>query len=138
VSKTEALIGDTLQYCITFTNVGAVVTDLVIWDTIPYEVDFLFCQGGGCTTYPATVNGLPTTVVQWEINGLEVGVSGSVCFLVRVARFPVTTYIDNNDIFAFFERKKYEILYNETVPVKLKSAARGPGLFEPRAGPPDG
>ncbi len=139
VSQTEALIGDTLQYCITFTNVGAVVTDLVIWDTIPYEVDFLFCQGSVCTTSSVTDgNGLPRTVVQWEINGLEVGVSGSVCFLVRVARFPVITYGENNDVYAYMESKKYEIIYDKPVPIKLQSAARGPGLISSRAGPPGG
>ncbi|PKL90837.1 MAG: hypothetical protein CVV21_10605 [Candidatus Goldiibacteriota bacterium HGW-Goldbacteria-1] len=138
VSQTEALIGDTLQYCITFTNVGAVVTDLVIWDTIPYEVDFLFCQGSVCSTYPATVNGLPTTVVQWEINGIEVGVSGSVCFLVRVARFPVITYGENNDIYAYFESKKREIFYDKPVPIRLQSAVSGSGLINSRAGPPGG
>ncbi len=138
VSQTEALIGDTLQYCITFTNVGAVVTDLVIWDTIPYEVDFLFCQGSVCSTYPATVNGLPTTVIQWEINGLEVGVSGSVCFLVRVARFPVTTYGEKHDIYAYLENEKREIIYDKPVPIRLQSAARGPGLISSRAGPPGG
>jgi len=119
--------------------VGAVVTDLVIWDTIPYEVDFLFCQGSVCTTSSVTDgNGLPRTVVQWEINGLEVGVSGSVCFLVRVARFPVITYGENNDVYAYMESKKYEIIYDKPVPIKLQSAARGPGLISSRAGPPGG
>jgi len=116
-----------------------VVTDLVIWDTIPYEVDFLFCQGSTCSTSSVTdSNGLPRTVVQWEINSIEVGVSGSVCFLVRVARFPVTTYLEYNDIYAYFERKKYETISNKGYPVKLQPASKEPGLFAPWAGPPGG
>jgi uncharacterized repeat protein (TIGR01451 family) len=97
ISKTEALIGDTLQYCITFNNVGSVVATFNIWDTIPAETDFLYCSGSVCSTY---VNA-GRTIVNWTITGLPPGGNGSVCFFVRVARFPVSANPFGNSYLQF-------------------------------------
>jgi|GEM_PF-6965881 len=87
INAHEFVIGDTVQYCITFTNEGIVVSDLHIWDTIPYELDFLFATGT-YNTQTVSVNGYNHTMVYWTLPSVVPGDTGSVCIWARVARFP--------------------------------------------------
>lgn len=97
------MIGDTVQYCITFTNQGIVVSDLNIWDTIPYELDFLYATIP-YNTQTVSVNGYNHTMVYWTLPSVVPGDSGSVCIWARVARFPHAE-LDDNIMYALDEDK---------------------------------
>ena len=77
-------MGDTVQYCISFTNVGADYATFHLWDTIPDVTNFLWCTSG-CTTSGAQGNNF---VVDWYIVNVPPGEWGSVCVWVELARFP--------------------------------------------------
>jgi hypothetical protein len=107
-------MGDTVQYCITFTNVGADYASFHIWDTIPDVTNFLWCTSG-CTTSGAQGNNF---VVDWYITNVPPGESGSVCVWVELARFPYFKpgsmkeyFADiNSRLMAYFRDDKYAVM----------------------------
>jgi uncharacterized repeat protein (TIGR01451 family) len=98
IDKTQVTIGDTITYCLTYTNEGNnTVTSYAIWDTIPYVTQFIGCTGG-CNWY---VDAAGNTVVYWIIPTINIGASGTVCFWVQVYRYP---YLETEkEIFAYLQ-----------------------------------
>ena len=98
IDKTQVTIGDTITYCLTYTNEGNnTVTSYAIWDTIPYVTQFIGCTGG-CNWY---VDAAGNTVVYWIIPTINIGASGTVCFWVRVYKYP---YLETEkEIFAYLQ-----------------------------------
>src|ERR1035437_5501381 len=84
--KTQVPMGDTVQYCITFTNVGAGPATFDIWDTIPDVTNFLWCTEG-CTA-PSSGSQGNTYVVDWHLTNVPAGASGTVCMWVQLERWP--------------------------------------------------
>lgn len=84
--KTQVPMGDTVQYCITFTNVGGSFATFDIWDTIPDVTNFLWCTDG-CTA-PSSGSQGSTYVVDWHLTAVPPGTSGTVCMWVQLARWP--------------------------------------------------
>ncbi len=107
IDKTEVTIGDTITYCLTYTNEGNnTVTSYAIWDTIPYVTQYIGCTGG-CNWY---VDGAGNTVVYWNIPTINIGASGTVCFWVRVYRYP---YLEiEKEIFAYLKKNGVYVLGN--------------------------
>ncbi|MCE5300497.1 MAG: hypothetical protein LLG37_06465 [Spirochaetia bacterium] len=83
--KQQVPFGDTVQYCLTFKNVGENPAAFTIWDTLPYEVDFLWCSES-CNYFTW---GDGKRGVSWSFTNVPPGMSGSVCFWVQVARWPL-------------------------------------------------
>jgi len=79
-------MGDTVQYCITFTNVGAGPATFDIWDTIPDVTNFIWCTEG-CTA-PSSGSQGNTYVVDWHLTNVPAGASGTVCMWVQLERWP--------------------------------------------------
>ncbi len=89
-------LGETVQYCIEFTNAGENPATFNIWDTIPGPLDFLYCTEN-CTG-PVTYDTGPLAdqcpgspgndcrVINWTFTGVPAGATGSVCFWVLAAR----------------------------------------------------
>jgi len=95
--KDQVPLGDTVQYCIQFTNVGENQANFTIWDTIPGPLDFLWCTENcdGPVTYDtgALADQCPGSpgddcrVISWQFVDVPPGASGQVCFWVLAARF---------------------------------------------------
>jgi uncharacterized repeat protein (TIGR01451 family) len=64
-------LGDTVTYCVAYSNLGCDSSNFQIWDTVPSA---LLYQGA---TAPGFVSG---GIVQWTIPFVPAGGSGSVCF----------------------------------------------------------
>jgi uncharacterized repeat protein (TIGR01451 family) len=109
LSKTESAgiveIGDTVQYCISFTNVGANPATFEIWDTIPGPMEFLDCSQdstGDCTISTPNANCLDyegasphsCRLISWHMINVPAGATGSVCFWVLVARLQTVDIYD--------------------------------------------
>jgi len=77
--RTIMMLGETIQYCLNYTNSGAAPATFNIWDTIPDPMDFVSCTGG-CSQVG--------NILVWTITNLGAGASGSVCFNARAARLP--------------------------------------------------
>ncbi|MCE5301372.1 MAG: DUF11 domain-containing protein [Spirochaetia bacterium] len=82
-NKTIVMLGETIQYCLNYTNASGATASFSLWDTVPSEMDYVNCTGG-CTTI---VSG-GRTIVKWDFTGIANGASGSVCFNARAARLP--------------------------------------------------
>ena len=78
----DATIGDTITYCIDFSNYSGAARTFNIWDTVPAIMTLQGCDGCSVNFYG------DTTVVWWPINNLANGATGQVCFWVTVARLP--------------------------------------------------
>lgn len=78
----DATIGDTITYCIDFSNYSGAARTFNIWDTVPAIMTLQGCNGCSVNYYG------DTTVVWWPINNLANGAAGQVCFWVTVARLP--------------------------------------------------
>ncbi len=78
-SSTFAYLGDTITYCLTYTNSSSSDRDTNIWDTVPANTLYLGCSGG-CDL----VGG---TIVHWFLT-VGAGYSGTLCFWVKVTGYP--------------------------------------------------
>ena len=76
---TFAYLGDTVTYCLTYTNTSSSDKDTDIWDTVPANTLYLGCSGG-CDL----VGG---TIVHWFLT-IGSGYSGTLCFWVKVTGYP--------------------------------------------------
>lgn len=79
---TYAYIGDTITYCLTYTNSTTSDMDTDIWDTVPANTLYLGCTNG-CDI---VVDG-GNNIVHW-FTTVGAGYSGTVCFWVKVTGYP--------------------------------------------------
>ena len=128
--KTQVPLGDTVQYCLSFTNSGPNVASFDLWDTIPDPMDFLYCTDsctvntftGGCPNSP----GGNCRVVTWHISGMQPGDVGTECFWVQAAR--LQTYAPEQKEFFADVREKFMALLNGLcqTPDRYYRSIRGP------------
>jgi uncharacterized repeat protein (TIGR01451 family) len=132
--KTQVPLGDTVMYCISFTNLGATTADFDIWDTIPGPMDFLYCIGGctGPVTYGSTTDcpdspGGHCRVINWHISGMQPGDWGTVCFYVQAARLAFNEPKEGKSFFADVNDKFLAMLKrNYLTPDRYYRSIRGP------------
>lgn len=98
IDKNIFSLGEVVNYCLVYTNNGTANASFTIWDTIPAVTDFVSCTGG-CSQ--VTIG--PDRLLVWNINGLGVGSSSQVCFVVQINRLPMI--LREKEFFAMFERK---------------------------------
>jgi uncharacterized repeat protein (TIGR01451 family) len=81
-NTTWAYVGDTITYCLTYTNASSndMTTDL--WDTVPGNMMFYGCTNS-CDTQAYGYN----NVVHWNLT-IGAGQYGTVCFYARVTDYP--------------------------------------------------
>lgn len=105
IDKTVATIGDTISYCIIYTNNASyTITTLNIWDTIPAVTDFITGTAGFSTTgFTAPV------VVSWTLSSVAPSASATYCFTVRVARYPYNM-LEQMHMLGVIDEKEFDYL----------------------------
>jgi len=79
----KGTIGDTITFCIEYTNTNSEAVSFNIWDTVPYAMDYVSCESGCGVNYYGDIK-----VVYWVLNGIVQGASGIVCFDAVIMRLP--------------------------------------------------
>ena len=79
MSVAGAALGDTVTYCLAWTNNAAAAQTFDVWDTISTYISYLGCISGCAKA---------GNVVSWTIVGAAPGASGSVCFWGTVNGYP--------------------------------------------------
>lgn len=142
-TQCEVPLGDTVRYCIEFTNQGLGDATFEIWDTIPGPMDFLWCttesdgtdcdintfSSGACFDYEGSpVHGC--RVISWHMVAVPPGSVGSVCYWVLVARLQTAEKEKTtSEYFAFLDRwfdaraEKYGLKVSR---IKAQEYIRGP------------
>jgi len=91
VSVTEAVFGDTITFCITYTNNEDCAITFDIWDTLPSVTTYVGCDPS-CTW--------DDPVVSWTVTNLAAGAAGKVCFWVEITGYPYLN--EKNNFLAIF------------------------------------
>jgi uncharacterized repeat protein (TIGR01451 family) len=107
VPKNIYILGDTITYCLTFTNNGLAPASFTIWDTIPAVTDMVGCDNGskGYSTGCGTMTFGSNVLVIWNIANVPVAGFDTVCFYVQVNRLPFLFM--NREFLALLEDRKY-------------------------------
>jgi len=96
-SPMDAYVGDTITYCITYTNNTGASQAFNVWDTVPAVMTYVGCNGCSVNYYGST------TVVYWPITAAD-GTYGTLCFWARITSYPMK---DKNSEFAsYMETRK--------------------------------
>ena len=75
----NATIGDTITFCIAYTNNSSATQTIKVWDTISSFLTYIACNNS-CTK--------SGSVVSWSVAGVAAGGTGSVCFWGTVNGYP--------------------------------------------------
>jgi uncharacterized repeat protein (TIGR01451 family) len=95
-SKTQAVFGDTITYCITVSNGSAsLVSGFQVWDTIPHVYTYIGCDTG-CTQ--------AGSLVSWTIN-IPANSYVTVCFWGQITSY--TQFEWNKEFLALLDEKNY-------------------------------
>lgn len=98
---TFAYIGDTVQYCLTYTNTTSADKDTHIWDSVPAHMIYVSCDSG-CDI---VVDG-SYTIVHWFLT-IGAGYSGTVCFRAAVTGYPY--FPSGKDYLATLRQKETDL-----------------------------
>jgi uncharacterized repeat protein (TIGR01451 family) len=99
---TSATLGDTITYCITWTNNSGGPIDINIWDTVPITMAYLSCwAASGSLT---SCNYSPRLAYFTVGTGVAAGASGQVCFRAVVTGYPWTPGFDTAGWLAWLAR----------------------------------
>ncbi|MBN2754344.1 MAG: DUF11 domain-containing protein [Candidatus Goldbacteria bacterium] len=79
----KGTFGDTITFCIEYTNANSEAVSFNIWDTVPYAMDYVSCDSGCGVNYYGDIK-----VVYWVYTQLASGATGTVCFSAVIARYP--------------------------------------------------
>ena len=102
MAKSTYLLGETITYCLLFTNIGSSAATFNIWDTIPAVTTYVGCDNGakgyasGC--------GKSGNLVIWNVTA-PAGGFDSVCFYTQVTSLPF--FIVNREFLAMLDDEKY-------------------------------
>ena len=96
----QATIGDTITFCLNWSNDSGGTKIVNSWDSIPATLTYLGCSNS-CTK--------TGSVVAWSVNAAA-GASGQVCFWGTVNGYP---WLPNLEMpaMAIERRRRYEALY---------------------------
>ena len=75
----NATIGDTITFCIAYTNDSGATQTIKVWDTVSSFLTYIACNNA-CTH--------AGSLVSWSVAGVAAGGSGSVCFWGTVNGYP--------------------------------------------------
>ncbi len=79
VNRSQATIGDTITYCLNWSNDSSAAQPMVIWDTLHPVLSYL-----GGSPAPA-VSG---SYLRWDLGSVAAGSSGQICFWARIDGYP--------------------------------------------------
>ncbi len=133
----EVPLGDTVIYCITFTNLLDQQASFTIWDTIPDAMNFVSASDGGqLITWNAAIvppRTAPLRGIVWSLKDVP-PVSqapynwGTVCFTVWVARISYAGLDENSYKYAYYDDKKEKVTAQKYFsPARDEGLIRGPG-----------
>jgi uncharacterized repeat protein (TIGR01451 family) len=80
INVPTANLGDTVTYCVNWTNNSSAAQSFNVWDTVPASITYL-----GCISGCAQSGG----VVSWSLVGAAAATSGTFCFWGRVSGYPL-------------------------------------------------
>jgi uncharacterized repeat protein (TIGR01451 family) len=96
----QATIGDTITFCLAWSNDSGVIKVVNHWDTIPSTLTYVGCSNS-CTK--------TGSVVSWSVNA-AIGASGQACFWGKVNGYPWLPS-PGAPLMAIERRRRYEALY---------------------------
>ena len=79
VNTGVATFGDTLTYCLNWSNDSSASVNMLLWDTLPSVLTYVGCNGG-CTAAGNYVN--------WNLGAKASGSSGQVCVWAKITGYP--------------------------------------------------
>jgi uncharacterized repeat protein (TIGR01451 family) len=102
VAKNVYLLGETITYCLLFTNIGSSPATFNIWDTIPAVTTYAGCDNG--TKGYASGCAKSGNLVIWNVTA-PAGGFDTVCFYTKVTSLPF--FMINREFLALMEDEKY-------------------------------
>jgi uncharacterized repeat protein (TIGR01451 family) len=123
------ILGDTITYCLTFTNNGTGPASFTIWDTIPAVTDFVGCDNGtkGYSTGCGSLTMSPWVLAMWNIADVPVGGFDTICVYVKVNRLPFLFM--HREFLALLEDREYMAFTRESGLIDRKYLNSGPDYF---------
>ena len=79
VNTSIATFGDTLTYCLNWSNDSSGAVPMVLWDTLDAVLTYVGCNGG-CSK--------AGQVVTWNLGSQGAGTSGQVCVWAKITAYP--------------------------------------------------
>jgi uncharacterized repeat protein (TIGR01451 family) len=101
---TSASIGDTITYCMTWTNNTGGATAVAIWDTVPITMAYLSCWAASGSL--STCSYSPRVVLFTVGAAIANGASGQVCFNAVVTGYPWSPGFDAPTWLAWLARDR--------------------------------
>jgi uncharacterized repeat protein (TIGR01451 family) len=79
VDRARAVVGDTITYCLHWSNDSSSAQPIVLWDTLHPVLSYV-----GADPAPA-VSG---SYLRWDLGAVAAGASGQICFWARITGYP--------------------------------------------------
>ena len=80
INKSVFSFGETVTYCLAWSNTGTAAVNIQIYDTVPYVLTYVGSDNGGS---------LAGGVVTWNLGSQAANTSGSVCFWGKITSYPL-------------------------------------------------
>lgn len=121
INQTVFSFGDTVTYCIAWSNTGTAAVAINIWDTLSPVLTYLGSTNGG------TLNA--GNVVVWNLGSQAANTSGSVCAWGRITAYPMLPWPSRDGstaVLPWVDPVEWMALSHWRAPLALLDPARRP------------